>query len=291
MAGADPDRLARVEARTVAEAQAAKWMTVALASVAALLLGAIQFANLGSLEGADRIVPAAVGGAVATLGVTAAIVITVGAMLPASLTLEDLRGVEAGSDRENKKLREWLKNSRARLLRHEDDTIDALSIDYFAALSEQRAAFDAYYDDPASEEKKQRAATSGEWVLFLNGLIAELAAEAKLQQTTGSVGRSRVVVAALSLLVATAVVTLILATNLPDEPAVDLRGGDLSGVRLSDVELRGANLSGMTIRNADLTGADLRDAVISGTKWVRTVCPDGVGTHNAGGSCAGHLKP
>jgi hypothetical protein len=154
-----------------------------------------------------------------------------------------------------------------------------------------KVAFEAHYEDPDSEEKMKRAAASGEWVLYLNGLIAELTTEAKLQQTTRAVRRSRVVVTALSIPVAAGVVALILATTAPEEPAVDLRGGDLSGVKLGDVELRGANLSGETIKNADLRGADLRDADIEETKWVRTICPDGVVSENAGGTCAGHLKP
>jgi Pentapeptide repeats (8 copies) len=290
MAGADPERITRLEARIATEAQSAKWMTVALAGVGALLLAAIQLANLGRLEGAEQIIPAAAGGIVAAVGVVIAIVVTVGAMLPASLTLEDIREVEAG-ERGDSRLLTWLNQNRAALLRTPTDTVVQLSSDYASALAAQRTAFDAYYDDLGSEEKKQRAFDSGQWVLFLNGLIAELAAEAKLHQTMRAVARSRLVVALLSVLVAAGVVTLILATSAPEEPAVDLRGGDLSGVTLGDVELRGVNLGGLTIKNADLTGADLRDAEIEGTKWVNTVCPDGVGSNNAGDTCAGHLKP
>ena len=46
----------------------------------------------------------------------------------------------------------------------------------------------------------------------------------------------------------------------------------------------------MTIKRADLKGTYLGDADVEGTKWVRTICPDGIGSHNAGDTCAGHLE-
>lgn len=290
MAGADHERLAVLEAETRAEAESCKWLAVALGGVGALLLGAIQFANLGSLEEPERIVAAVLGGLVAAGGVVTAIAVTVAAMLPVSLTFADVTRAEGGNDRGTKPLRNWLDDNRARLLRG-DERVEDLSGDYTAALKEQRRAYEAHREDPGDPEKRRRAAASGEWVLYLNGIVSELVAEAKLHLTRRAVRRSRRVVIGTSVLVALGIVTLIFATTAPEESAIDLRGADLSELTLGDVELRGVNLSGLKIEDANFVGADLREAEIEGTKWVNTICPDGVNSDVAGKTCAGHLKP
>jgi hypothetical protein len=291
MAGADPGRLARLSARTGAESQSAKWMTVALAGVGALLLGALQLADVGALQETDRIAAAAVGGGLAGLGVVVAVVMTVGAMLPSRGSLTELRRIEASTERKDEFLKKWLQANRGALLRDRNDTVEKLAQAYEKALVDQRAAFEAYFANPGSAALEQRARESGDWVLFLNGLVVELVAAAKLVEARRAVQRSRVVVAGLAVVIAAGTVALVWATNPAEEPAADLRGANLTGTKLNGVELRGANLNGVTVKNADLKGTFLGDASVEGTKWEGTVCPDGVGSHNAGKTCAGHLEP
>jgi hypothetical protein len=290
MAGADAARLELLEAHARTEAGSSKWLAAALGGVGALLLGGLQLANLGGLEGFDRIAASVLAGLVATLGVVGAIIVTVGAMMPISLTFADLEHADSDDGRRTKALRDWIGKNRRRLLRGDERVAD-LSADYERALAEVNTRYAAWYADPDNPEKEMRAKAAGEWRLYLNGLISELVAEAKLHMTRRAVRRSRWAVMGASVAVAAGIVVLILATTEPEAPALDLRGADMTGLKLGNVELRGVNLSGMTIKNADLTGADLRDATIDGTTWVNTICPDGVNSDNAGKTCAGHLTP
>lgn len=290
MAGADPEVLARLRERAVAESQTAKWMTVALAAVGAVLLGAVQVADLAAIDDDGRAAVAVAGGVVATLGVVLAIMITVGAMLPAQATLQDLGRVESG-EKDDEDLRKWLESNRAAVLRHENDSVRALIADYDAALKDMSEAFDAHFDDIDSPEKARRAQQTGDWTLYLNGVVSELVESAKLHQTQTAVGRSRIWVAGLGVAIAFSGIALIWAAGEPEAPALDLRGAKLDGAVLRDVKLRGVNLDGVTISRSDLRGSFLGEASIEDTVWKQTVCPDGTGSSNAGGTCAGHLTP
>jgi outer membrane protein OmpA-like peptidoglycan-associated protein len=77
-----------------------------------------------------------------------------------------------------------------------------------------------------------------------------------------------------------------------DASAAVFDGADLTDPLFDNVSLFGASFAGTTIergkfKNANLIGADLTDVVISNTRWVNTICPNGVNSDNAGGTCLG----
>jgi hypothetical protein len=265
-------------------------MTAALAAVGAAVIGGLQLTELGAIEGTNRILAAAIGGTAALLGVIAAVMVTVSAMLPRSTSVEDLGDVERNPEKQEW-LANWLTSNRGALLRHDKDTVVALVSDYKASLRELRTAFDEHFDDPDSPVKEQRAKVADEHTKFLNGIIYELIQHAKLAQAKRGLRASRATVAVAALVIAAGMYSFVWGASAPDKPAVDMRGANLTGAKLNDAELRGAKLDKMKIEGADLTGTYLGDASIEETEWVKTVCPDGVLSDNAGGTCAGHLKP
>ena len=98
------------------------------------------------------------------------------------------------------------------------------------------------------------------------------------------------------LLPATACVALgIVAFAWAANPAPRPAGADLRNARLVNAFLRDADLRNARLDGADLTGADLRGARLDGASivsvvWRRTTCPDGTGSDDDGGTCAGHLS-
>jgi hypothetical protein len=288
---AEPTRVGALAQGAEAASSSAKWMTVALAGVGAAIVGSLGLSDLGAVEGTDRIIAVAAGGTAAMTGVIAAVMVTVAAMLPRSTSIEDLKEVETGGRPSEQWLADWLDANRETLLRDENDSVTVLAKDYKQSLREQRVAYDEYYDDLTSPEKNRRVDAASLRVGFLNRMIHELTEYAKLEQAKRAVTRSRWVVAAAALLVAAGMGLFTWGIHAPEEQGADLRGANLRGAVLNDVELRGAKLDGMKIENADLRGTDLGEASIEETKWLNTVCPDGVDSRNAGGTCAGHLEP
>lgn len=294
MAGADPERLQRLRDETAAVATSAERMAAALAAVGAILLGGLQVADLGTLRDPERIVVAAVGGAAAVIGMTSAVMVILRSMLPGVASLSNLCHREQARG-QGDPLVAWIHANSGTLLRGEDDTVSELTEAYHDALDELRSSYDAQFESVSSpkeaDERRRRMFGARQWATYVNGVIAELLAAVKLEQARRAFARGKRVVAAFSVVTAAGVLALIWATNPPEEPTLDLRGADLTGAQLRGLELRGANLSGMTIRGADLRDTYLGDADIEDTKWESTVCPDGVGSHNAGATCSGHLKP
>ena len=231
MLGADPQRLKSFDDQAASVASSAQRMAAALAATGAVLLGALQIAHLGQLHGTERIVVAAVGGAVAVIAVIAAVMATLNAMLPPVASLDELRRREAANPDRDELVRSIHAN-RGSLLRGDDDTVGRLADDYDAALTELRAAFDAVEHD-ASPEREKDATVAAEWTQYLNGVIAELLAAARLQQAQARFRRAKPLVALLAIATAAGVVALIWATNGPDEPTLDLRGANLNGARLT----------------------------------------------------------
>jgi hypothetical protein len=78
------------------------------------------------------------------------------------------------------------------------------------------------------------------------------------------------------------------------KPGASLRNVDLSGSDLTSANLQNLDLSGSNLEGTDLTGADLRGANFEGANllnviWSNTLCPDGVNSEEAGGTCVNHL--
>lgn len=71
----------------------------------------------------------------------------------------------------------------------------------------------------------------------------------------------------------------------------DLKGADLTKAVLVGARLDGQDLTQAVLRYANLKGAHLDGAKLDGVDWFGVVCPDGVRSMDAGGSCAGHLTP
>src|SRR5262249_7746320 len=79
-----------------------------------------------------------------------------------------------------------------------------------------------------------------------------------------------------------------------DLSRADLQAATLTGAHLQGANLRNAILSGAVLNGADLRGVDLRGAVVpsaqlTGVTWGATICPDGVSSDAAAGTCTGHL--
>jgi hypothetical protein len=92
--------------------------------------------------------------------------------------------------------------------------------------------------------------------------------------------------------------------------AADLHGADLSACDLTHADLAGADLAGVDLTRSvaattNLTGADLSGAnfsqatlllarmggtTLTGATWFNTICPDGVSSGGAGGTCVGNLE-
>lgn len=286
----DLGRVKQLGARAAAAGASAKWMSVALAAVGAAVIGSLQLSDLGAIDDAGRRWALLLGAAAAVIGIIAAALVTVGAMLPQSTTVEDLADVERNPT-SKPRLAEWLAANRAARLRSDKDSVAALVSDYKASLRELRVAYDDHYDNPGDPAKEQRARRAHEHTGFLNEIIWELNQAARLDQAKRALRTSRKIVAAVALVVVLAMCAFVWGATEPDEPAVDLRGATLTDSSLNDVELRGAQMDEMTIERADLSGTYLGDASIEKTKWIDTVCPDGVNSKNAGDTCAGHLKP
>jgi len=70
----------------------------------------------------------------------------------------------------------------------------------------------------------------------------------------------------------------------------DLAGADLSHAVLTRANLSNANLTGATLTGANLGGARLTGAHLTGAVWGGTICPDGISSDAAGGSCSAHLS-
>ncbi|HSF87668.1 MAG TPA: pentapeptide repeat-containing protein [Acidimicrobiia bacterium] len=77
-----------------------------------------------------------------------------------------------------------------------------------------------------------------------------------------------------------------------DASAADFSGAVVSETTFEDTSLFGASFFGVDVsqsqfRNANLIGADLTGATFANVRWVNTVCPNGVNSDVAGGTCAG----
>lgn len=71
-------------------------------------------------------------------------------------------------------------------------------------------------------------------------------------------------------------------------------GGRLTNASLVEANLRyshfyGADLTGADLTGADLTDADLRQANLNNVIWKNTICPDGTGSDDHGGTCEDNL--
>lgn len=70
-----------------------------------------------------------------------------------------------------------------------------------------------------------------------------------------------------------------------------LVGANLIMGLLRNVDLRNAKLTNADLRFANLQQADLTNASLSGTRWMRTTCPDGSSSdESATQTCCGHLN-
>jgi hypothetical protein len=222
------------------------------------------------------------------LGLIVAGLVTIRVLVQAGLSFEELAQREVRKGDKDPLIR-WIHESTL-LLRSSDDSINAMIDDYRKQSREASEALEAYYERPDATAEA-RARSTDEAFLELNGKVAELLASAKCRQTQRNLNTARSALGAVAAIIGLGIVALTWAINAPARPAVDLRGGQLTSGVLSGAELRKANLAGMTIEDMDLRGTYLGDAVVTGVKWIRTTCPDGVHSGNAGGTCAGHLKP
>lgn len=59
------------------------------------------------------------------------------------------------------------------------------------------------------------------------------------------------------------------------------------GTSLFGTSFAGATISRGQFSDANLIGADLSDAVIDDARWQNTICPNGVNSDQAGGTCLG----
>ena len=93
---------------------------------------------------------------------------------------------------------------------------------------------------------------------------------------------------------------------------LNITGANLSGTDLSFANMdgdsaayanfTGSNMNGVSIPYADLTGAIFTNTNLTGVTgldsstldnvvWSNTICPDGTGSNDHGGTCLGHLVP
>lgn len=79
-----------------------------------------------------------------------------------------------------------------------------------------------------------------------------------------------------------------------DASAADFSGAAINEVSFDTTALFGASFVDVDVtktqfRNVNLIGADLTGTTFSDVRWVNTVCPNGVNSDVAGGTCAGSL--
>lgn len=77
-----------------------------------------------------------------------------------------------------------------------------------------------------------------------------------------------------------------------DASAADFSAAVITGATFESTSLFGASFAGVDVtqsqfRNANLIGADLSDATFTNVRWVNTICPNGVNSDVAGGTCLG----
>lgn len=72
-------------------------------------------------------------------------------------------------------------------------------------------------------------------------------------------------------------------------PNVNLTGANATAANFKGTYLSGANLSSANLTQANLRGAVLTNANLTGVRWMQTICPDGTVSNDDGGTCIGHL--
>jgi hypothetical protein len=290
MPGADEQLLTRLQARTVATGESAKWMVAALGGIGALLLTGLQLAKVSGVDGVDRHAALLLGSALGVAGLILAGLVTVRVLLQSSVSLEDLAAREAGERPDRYRLLPWITESRATVLPGYD-SVSELVADYRKSFDEAARTLAEHYADPLDPDKAIAAQEADERALTVNGVTAELVAHARCRETQRTFTLARRWLAGIGPLVALGILAVTWALNAPARPPVDLRGAELTSGTLVNAELVKAKLDGLKISGMDLRGTNLGEASIEKTTWTDTRCPDGVRSDNAGDTCAGHLEP
>lgn len=265
--------------------ETAKWLVVSGAAVAAALIAGSQFAGLGQLplgwptSAVTARLWIAVGGAV--IGLTAVIYsmwAAVQVLVPASVLIGHI--VDAWNDRSGPLA------PVCAFFRQSPKYLQG-----FATPAELVDSRNAAVEELTNSDGSRTAELS-ERVSDLDRRIEAVERMADHALITARFRRCSRRLIASAAVAALGIITFTWAANPPalKNPA-DLRNARLANAVLRDADLRNAKLDNADLSGADLTGADLTGASITGVRWANTICPDGVNSDAAGGTCAGHRRP
>ncbi len=238
--------------------ETAKWLTVSLGTVGALLLAGTQFSSIGELiPGTTRFWIALGGGLLAGLGTFLVLVGSVRTATTPVITLDELAGTKPpGGTKHVRKDRQLLgvHNSAKELA-------DA----YFTATTQRRTAIDEYYADPENDAKEDEAERAQSAATIVGEQVARLIALSSYEHLSHRWRQALALLGIGGAIAAIGVAAFVWAANPPDEvKASTLSPGVVKSAKQGTLTLNAAGREAL-----DAPGAcDVRgpvDVLIVGT--------------------------
>ena len=284
----------------------AKWALTTLGAVGALLVTGLGLSSLANLQETAYLIGAILGITTALVGVAWAIVQTAQVLRPSTATFADVVAEEKKGAGQHPSHMQRVFADRTTAVRAVADSFEDLQARYYDALALRVQALLDSYADPSDQPKANAAQAANYRATLYGERIDAIVANVAYHQVAARLETWRQVGAAFLVALGVGVFAVMLA--LPIDPKPDLHGAVLRDVDLSGVRIVGADLSGMTLDHVDLRdtdlrdanfdrtkmktvkleGADVRGASFDGTRWTRSICPDGARTSESD-TCKHHL--